>query len=170
MPNARRATATMSCDVGPVGLSTSSMPSVVLVLVGDRLAFLDLGEKRFDARRARDALVEEKRELRRGPEAQRATDARTEMGREARQSLERGFAFLVRAHDADEHLGGAQIARYLDRGDRHEADDARIFDALVEKRCDFNPDRLGDSVGAASIVGHRVLAASAPSCARRTRF
>src|SRR4051812_9834484 len=83
------------------------------------------------------------------------------MRRETREPFERGFSLGVRAHHAHVHLCSTKIARDFNGGHGHESDDARILDALVEERGDFNPDRFGDSVGSASVVGHRVRMAVA---------
>src|SRR3954471_9909099 len=162
VPTARRATATASCDVRPAGLSTSSTPSVVLVLVDDRFPVLDLLEERLDARCARDALVEAEGDLGSGAQLQVAADARAEMCGEALEPFEGGFLLGVRAEHAHVDLSLSEVARDLDARDSHERDDARILGPFVEEGGDFYTNRFGDPICPARVFRH------APPRRRRT--
>src|SRR4029079_17108229 len=50
------------------------------------------------------------------------------------------------AIDAHVHGRDAQIARYVNTGHGHEADDAWILDVLTEKGRDLFPNRFSDSI------------------------
>src|SRR5438552_7874781 len=137
-----RATATMSCDVKPAGLSTSRTPSGAGLSVGLRATLLDLSEERFDARRASDALVVTEQDLRRGAKAKGLAETRAQMAGEAAESLERGCPLGVRSEHADEDLRRAEITRDLDGRHRDESDDTRILRSVREKAGDFFANRF----------------------------
>src|SRR5215208_8443372 len=88
VPSTRRAMATTSWEVTPAGLSTSTTPSIVLVLWSDSRFLLDLREQRLDACRARDALVHLQRDLWCETQAQRAPHASPQMTGQAVETVE----------------------------------------------------------------------------------
>src|SRR5215213_5032333 len=127
VPSTRRAMATTSWEVTPAGLSTSTTPSIVLVLWSDSRFLLDLREQRLDARRARDALVHLERDLWCETQAQRTPHASAQVTGEAVEPVECRRTILLGTVDAHEHLRSAQVARDFYTGDGDQADNPRIF-------------------------------------------
>src|SRR5664279_746038 len=159
IPRARRAMATTSCEVMPAGLSTRSTPSVEVILAGGGrpLPFLHLREQRLDARRALDGRIVVEGERGREVQCEHFGEARTHRRRDRGEAFHRLVALGGGAHDADEDLRVAQVARDVHAGDRDETHDARVLHAADEHRRDLFADRLRDAVGAPIILGHLCL-------------
>src|SRR5881394_3295222 len=155
----------------PAGLSTSSSPSVAVVLTGSaRRSILELREQCFDARSASDTLVSLEYNFRRETESQRAANASAQMSGEAGESVACRGALRLGSVDADEYRCDAQIARHVDASDGDETHDPRILDVLTQKRRHFDANRLGDAVRSSVVAGHRQRKLVAVSTIRQAGF
>ena len=77
-----------------------------------------------------------------------------EMARDAVESIKRRSPLRLASENADEHLRVPKVARDVDPGDGHEANNARVLYAFGEEGRHFFANRFGDSVGATGIVRH----------------
>src|SRR5438105_4245144 len=109
----------------PEGLSTSSTPSVAVVLTGRAVGWrriLQLREERLDSRRTLDAVVRFEHDLGSQTEPQGAADARAKVTGDAVEAVARCRALGLGSVNAHEHGGDAQIAGDIDARHGDETD------------------------------------------------